>query len=82
MNLKRQTSDLLCNYHHWTVTKKGRKNNSEKSSVLSFTCKYQGKVIQIVQLNYSQLEDFQYSDKVISFWSSNHYRVFNAMKRI
>lgn len=82
MNLKCQTSDLLCNNHHWTVTKKGRKNTLERSSGFSFTCKYQGKFTLIVQVNYSQLEDFQCKDKVISFWSSNHYRVFNVMKII
>ena len=67
MNLKCQTSDLLCNYHHWANAKKRRKNNLEKSSGFSFTGKYQGKLKLIVWVNYSQLEDFQCKDKVTSF---------------
>lgn len=55
MNLKCQTSDLLCNYHHWTVTKKKkrRKNNLDTNSGFSFTYKYQRKFILGVQVSYS-----------------------------
>lgn len=69
MNLKCQTSDLLCNYHHWTVKKKkkGRKNNLDTNSGLFFTYKYQKEFKLGVQVNYFKLEHLQHKTKVICF---------------
>jgi len=33
MNLKRQTGDLLCNYHHWTVKKRKKEEFRKKFRV-------------------------------------------------